>query len=89
MSTKIKIFQLAKELGLSSKEIMALLVELNLAAPESHFESIPNDSADIIRRQVIRGALESPIVKNDNIPPKEDLSSQKKKPDVIVVRKKT
>ena len=51
---KIKIFELAKKLDLSSKEILEIAAKLNITA-KSHMSSIQPEEADKIEKHVKKG----------------------------------
>jgi len=54
---KIRIYELAKELGLENKDVIARAIELGLPDKTSHSNSLEPDEADQIRRAVIRQAI--------------------------------
>ena len=55
--SKIRIYELAKELGLKNKAVLELCVRLEIEGKSSHSNSLSNDEAEKVRRSVIRGAL--------------------------------
>jgi translation initiation factor IF-2 len=52
---KIRIYELAKELGVENRAIIAKAVELGLSAKSSHSHSLDADEAEKIRRAISRG----------------------------------
>lgn len=52
--SKIRIYELAKELGVDNKVIVAKTTELGLMAKASHSSSLDSDQADAIRRSMLR-----------------------------------
>ncbi len=62
--SKIRIYELAKELGVDNKIVLARATELGLKGKMSHSHSLDADEADAIRRAVIRQAIGVP--KNSN-----------------------
>jgi len=56
---KIRIYELAKELGLENKAMLDLCERLGIGDKKSHSSSLSAEEADRIRRSVIRRAVES------------------------------
>lgn len=56
---KMRIYELAKELGIENKEVLAKCHELGIKGKSSHSHSLESDESDQIRRAVIRSALGS------------------------------
>ncbi|MCL4154635.1 UNVERIFIED_CONTAM: hypothetical protein GTU68_017644, partial [Idotea baltica] len=54
---KIRVHELAKELGLENKEVLSLCAELEIAGKKSHSNSLTDGESDKIRRHVIRSAV--------------------------------
>lgn len=54
---KIRIYELAKELGLENKAVLALCEQLGVEGKSSHSNSLSEDEAQKIRRSVIRRAV--------------------------------
>ncbi|NLF93229.1 MAG: translation initiation factor IF-2 [Oligosphaeraceae bacterium] len=50
--TKIRVYELARELGLTNKELLSVLEQEGFAV-RSHSSNIEEDDADLIRRQII------------------------------------
>lgn len=55
--SKVRVHELAKELGLENKEVLSLCVELSIDGKTSHSNSLSDSEADRIRRHVIRSAV--------------------------------
>lgn len=58
--SKIRIHELAKELGVENKVILAKSQELGIKGKSSHSHSLDSDEADAIRRALIRQAMGTP-----------------------------
>ena len=58
--SKIRIYELAKELGVDNKIVLNKANELGLKGKSSHSSSLDSDEADQIRRAVIRQAIGQP-----------------------------
>lgn len=56
-ASKIRIHELAKELGLENKAVLDLCDHLGIQGKKSHSNSLSDDEADRIRRSVIRQAV--------------------------------
>ena len=54
---KIRIYELAKELGLANKALIGLCEQLGFEGKTSHSNSLTDDEADRVRRSVIRQAV--------------------------------
>lgn len=57
--SKIRIYELAKELGVDNKIIVNKAVELGMSGKASHSNSLDADEADQIRRSLIRQAMDA------------------------------
>lgn len=57
--SKIRIYELAKELGVDNKVIVNKAVELGMSGKASHSNSLDADEADQIRRSLIRQAMDA------------------------------
>ena len=57
MPSKIRIYELAKELGLSNKETLALTEALQIGDVKSHSSSIADAQADRVRRKAKRDGM--------------------------------
>ena len=56
--SKVRVYELAKELGLENKAVLGLCVDLGIEGKTSHSNSLSDSEADKIRRHVIRSAVE-------------------------------
>lgn len=56
---KLRIYELAKELGVENREVLTKAQELGMKGKSSHSHSLEPDEADQIRRAIIRNALGS------------------------------
>lgn len=72
--TKIRIYELARELGVDNKVVIMQANQLGLATKSSHSHSLESDEADQIRRALLRSAMGSPA---------EVLSAKKPQPQVV------
>lgn len=57
--SKIRVYELARELGLENKALLDICEQLGLQGKRSHSSSLDDDEADRIRRSVIRKAVTS------------------------------
>lgn len=57
--SKIRIYELARELGIDNKQVIACARKLGLAEKSSHSNSLEDDEADLIRRALLRDAMGS------------------------------
>jgi translation initiation factor IF-2 len=55
--SKIRVYELAKELGMENKVIIAKAMELGIAQKASHSSSLDSHEADQIRRSLLRQAI--------------------------------
>ena len=53
----MKLFKLAKELGVSSPEVMSAMRSMGIIPPDNHFCSISDEQVDAMRRHFVRRAL--------------------------------
>ncbi len=53
----MRVYELAKELGLENKEVINLCVDLGISGKKSHSNSLTDEEANRIRRSVIRQAV--------------------------------
>ncbi len=56
---KIRLYELAKELGVENKAVISLVQELGISQSASHSNSLDDSDADKIRRAIIRKTLGS------------------------------
>ena len=68
MSDRVRVYELARELGLTNKELMALL-ENEGCTVRSHSSTLEADTADLIRDMVIAERQKEQQKKADNKPP--------------------
>lgn len=54
---KIRVYELAKELGLENKAVLELCTRLGISGKRSHSSTLSADEAERVRRSVIRQAL--------------------------------
>lgn len=54
---KLRIYELARELGLDNKEVLAICEKLGIGGKKSHSNSLTDSEADKIRRSLIRSAV--------------------------------
>lgn len=57
--SNIRVYELAKELGLENKAVIELCAQLGIGGKSSHSNSLSDDEADRVRRSVIREAVSS------------------------------
>ncbi len=57
MSSKTRVYELAKELGLENKAVLDLCAQLGIEGKKSHSNSLSDDEAEKVRRSVIRQAV--------------------------------
>ncbi|MFO0416104.1 MAG: translation initiation factor IF-2, partial [Pseudomonadota bacterium] len=62
--SKIRIYELAKELGVENKVILAKAQELGIPGKSSHSHSLDSDEADNVRRAILRQTMGAPKVEN-------------------------
>jgi len=58
--SKIRIYELAKELGVDNKVVLSKAQELGFRGKSSHSHSLDADEADAVRRSIIRQAMGAP-----------------------------
>jgi len=91
--SKIRVYELAKELGVDNKIVVAKALELGFSAVKSHSSSLDTDEADQIRRALIRQAMGTPgggeVVHKrvDKVTGATDTIVEKRRGDVIRRRK--
>jgi translation initiation factor IF-2 len=54
---KIRIYELAKELGVENKDVLSKAQEFGLPHKTSHSSSLEPDEAELLRRAFIRAAI--------------------------------
>ncbi len=65
--SKIRIYELAKELGVDNKVVITRAQELGMKGKSSHSHSLEADEADAIRRAIIRQAMGTPKSSNSEV----------------------
>lgn len=73
--SKIRVYEIAKELGISSKELMEKLVELDIEV-NSHMSSLKKEDAELIKSIILEDEIEE--IEPDNIT-KEDEDKEEDK----------
>ena len=63
--SKIRIYELARELGIDNKQVIACARKLGISEKSSHSNSLEDDEADLIRRALLRDAMGSDVVGPD------------------------
>ncbi|RMD85686.1 MAG: hypothetical protein D6808_04770, partial [Candidatus Dadabacteria bacterium] len=81
--SKIRIYELAKELGVENKAIIALTGKLGIEGKTSHSNSLEPEEAELIRRAIIRETLGS-----DSAPGVVETIEHDKDGHVVTVRRK-
>jgi len=65
--SKIRIYELAKELGVDNKVVLSKAQELGFRGKSSHSHSLDSDEADAVRRAIIRQAMGAPKEINSEV----------------------
>lgn len=76
MANKIRVYELAKELNKTSKEVMSLLAEKNIEVT-THMATLEDNQADMIRAQAGQAKQETP--KTGDTPKASEDAKPKKK----------
>lgn len=87
--SKIRLYELAKELGLENKAVLDLCVELGISGKKSHSNTLTDDEADRIRRSVIRQAVSGSSEKVRDVEIGGSIATERRVGNVIRRRKKT
>lgn len=58
--SKIRIYELAKELGVDNKVVLSKAQELGIPGKSSHSHSLDSDEADTVRRAILRQTMGAP-----------------------------
>ena len=77
MPKKIRVYELAKELGLTNKEGLELALSLGIGV-KSHSSSIEDAQADRVRRKADAEGLRRPVQPEEPAPAKKAAKSAKK-----------
>lgn len=59
MATKVRVNQLARELGMESKELVEFLQKEGFASVKSHSSTLEEEEADLIRKQILNSRKEA------------------------------
>src|ERR1700684_1357173 len=73
---KIRVYELARELGLTNKEALDLCVSLGIGV-KSHSSSIEDAQADRVRRKADSDGLRRPVQPEEPAPAKKDAEASK------------
>lgn len=65
--SKIRIYELAKELGVENKVVLSKAQELGIPGKSSHSHSLDSDEADHVRRAILRQTIGSPKVEKSEV----------------------
>jgi translation initiation factor IF-2 len=65
--SKIRIYELAKELGVENRIVLSKAQELGFRGKSSHSHSLDADEADAVRRAIIRQAIGTPKSANSEV----------------------
>ena len=76
MAAKIRVYELARELGLTNKETLDLALALGIGA-KSHSSSIEDAQADRVRRKADKEGLRRDVQPEEEEPPKKAAAAKK------------
>ena len=76
MPKKIRVYELAHELGLTNKEALDLCLSLGMGV-KSHSSSIEDAQADRARRKADREGLRRPVQPEEPAPPAKKAAAKK------------
>lgn len=65
--SKIRIYELAKELGVDNKVVLSKAQELGIPGKSSHSHSLDSDEADTVRRAILRQTMGAPKASNSEV----------------------
>jgi translation initiation factor IF-2 len=65
--SKIRIYELAKELGVENKVVLSKAQELGIPGKSSHSHSLDSDEADHVRRAILRQTMGASKVENSEV----------------------
>lgn len=65
--SKIRIYELAKELGVDNKVVLSKAQELGIPGKSSHSHSLDSDEADTVRRAILRQTMGAPKVTDSEV----------------------
>ncbi len=86
--SKVRVYELAKELGLDNKAVLALCTQLEFEDKSSHSSSLSDDEAEKIRRFVIRKAVNEKGAAQKEVSKEGHLLTESRMGSVIRRRKK-
>ncbi len=69
MATKVRVNQLARELGMESKELVEFLQKEGFASVKSHSSTLEEEEADLIRKQILNSRKEAQEAKKAPVAP--------------------
>ena len=75
MSAKIRVYELASELGMTNKELLALLQKEGFTV-RSHSSCLEGDDADLVRRTVFNERKQAQAAKNAPAPKSEPVKEE-------------
>jgi translation initiation factor IF-2 len=87
--SKIRIYEVAKELGLENKAVLEICETLEIEGKKSHSSTLSDDEADKIRRSVLRKAVSAKEGQERQIQKTDGLVTEKRLGNVIRRRKKS
>ncbi len=87
--SRIRIYELAKELGLENKALIDLCEQIGLDGKRSHSSSLTDEEAEKIRRTVIRSAVGGPGSSSRDLQREGGVVTERRLGNVIRRRKKT
>lgn len=87
--SRIRIYELAKELGLENKALLDLCIQLGMTDKKSHSNSLTDEEAEKIRRFVIRRAVSERAGSEREVTREGQLLTERRVGSVIRRRKKT
>src|SRR3954469_10115232 len=76
LAAKIRVYELARELGLTNKETLDLCIALGIGA-KSHSSSIEDAQADRVRRKADREGLRRDVQPEEEEPPAKAAATKK------------
>jgi translation initiation factor IF-2 len=86
--SKVRVYEVAKELGLENKVVIELCAQLGISGKGSHSSSLSDDEADKIRRSIIRKAVSGKAGTVREIENDEGKMTERRVGNVIRRRKK-
>jgi len=86
--SRVRVYELAKELGLENKAMLDLCVQLGMTDKKSHSNSLTDDEAEKVRRFVIRSAVSGRAGGEREVTREGQLLTERRVGSVIRRRKK-